>query len=156
MRLKKSRASFVRLLVAAVLLLALAVPIWAADEWTLVGKSKNGEYYLRHSSIEDNGNYIIGWVKIIPSETTTPLVQLLESFLDSEISYIAALYGAKKGSRQIRQIQSACYDENDTVVFSMNEYLVQQSGFGEWMHCPPNGEEEMLWEALMKAAGVRY
>lgn len=154
MKLKKSR-----LLVAAVLLLALVLPVRAADDWAGIGESDDGTvFYLRRPSIEDNGSYVSGWVKGVLSDTakSDPSVQMLQSLIDSDISSGVILFGAQKGSRQVRIIQIAYYDKNDNMLFSLDESIIKQFGIGDWMHCIPDSDNEMIWEALMKAAGVKY
>ena len=154
----KTRAIFSRLIVAALLLIVLAVPTWAANGWVEIYKSNNGDYYLRRSSIEDNGSYVIGWVKCVLSDSlkSETEMQSIQSLFGHELSYGVVLYGAKKGSRQIRIIQIVCYDENDYSFFSMDEYLMQLFGQGQWEYCVPDSTGEAVWEALMKAAGIRY
>ena len=135
-----------RVFVAIAILIALAFPVWADDDWVTIGENSNGIFQLNQRSIEDRGDYIIGWTRHLYSDYARSLM--------SGASYGMTLYGAAKGSKQIRSFQMLMYDKNGNVTSNISERQLKENWLGEWEYCAPGAPSEWIWEAMMKAAGV--
>lgn len=128
---------------SAILFLCLAVPA-VAQEWVdICYDNEDSVWYLNLSSVEDHGSYVTGWVRVVLSDAA------ISRAPTRAMSYIHSLYGAAKGTKQVILSQAVVYDRNGKVIYSDNS-------FGQWQYCAPNTPIEMVWYALMKAAGVRY
>ena len=145
-------------LLMAIALLSSAVPSCAADDWIYIGGNNGGDFYLNRGSIEKQRDYITGWVRWDLSDAykSSSEMQRLLRLTGYEPAIVMALYGAQKGSRQIRQFQAAMYDKNGNRALTISAQDIEQMGSGQWQYCTPGTMEELIWEALMKAARIRY
>ena len=115
-------------------------------------RSNNGDiWYLNRRSVEKQRDYVTGWVRIDIGDTSKSKPEMVDMALvyGREPSYLMSLEGAIKGSSQIRTFQTIFYDRNGNPIYS-------ESGSGEWQYCTPGTMDEFAWEALMKAAWIRY
>ena len=129
------------------------MPTWAQD-WVYIGGAPAiGDYYLNRRSIEKQRDYVTGWVRWEHSDAG--INGLGEWARNRGLSYSMVLYGAAKGSRQIRMFQVAFYDKNGRNITTTSAQQLERMGV-QWKYCTPGTMEEVVWEALMDAAGIRY
>lgn len=131
------------LFILCILTIAVQTSVCAEEEYTEIGSSKDGIVYSLNSlSVEDRGEYIVGWIKM------TNLTEDLTKPIDGKKPYYRlSLHAVNKNAKQIQILSVVVYDKNDSIIISSDDSFNPHN----WQECIPGSIGEMLWRAITDA-----
>lgn len=134
------------LLFVAVLCLLTAIggtSTIADDGYVDIGESVDGtKYSLFVPSVEDRGEYIVGWVRV-----TNLTGESAKAIQGKKPHYNMTFYAANKDIRQYQILSNVFYDKKDTVISSYSDPYNPYN----WKECVPNTMGESIYYAIKDA-----
>ena len=137
------RKSLLLLFILCMLTIAGQASAYAEEEYIKIGTSVDGIVYsLNTLSVEDRGEYIVGWIKI------TNLAGDLAKAIDGKKPYYQlSLNAVNKNAKQIQALSGVIYDKNNSVISSFNNSFNPYN----WAECVPGSMGEIIWHAITDA-----
>lgn len=131
------------LFILCILTIAGQTSAYAEEEYTEIGSSNDGIVYSLNSlSVEDRGEYIVGWIKMtnLTSDLTKPI--------DGKKPYYRlSLNAVNKNAKQIQILSVVVYDKNNSIIITSNDPFNPY----KWEECIPGSIGEMIWRAITDA-----
>ena len=114
----------------------------AEEGYIQILKTDDSAYSLYIPSVEDRGEYIVGWIKRTLIET--------QSIDGKVIDYVMTLCAAHKEMKQMQLLSQAIYDKEGNVI-QVNSFQFNSNG---WKDCIPNSNGEIFWMCITTANSV--
>lgn len=131
------------LFILCLLTIAGQTSVYAEEEYTEIGLSNDGiTCSLNSLSVEDRGEYIVGWVKM-----TNLIGDVAKPVDGKKPCYSLLLYAVNKKAKQIQILSVVMYDKNDSVISSYSDSFNPYN----WQECIPNSNGEIIWRAITDA-----
>lgn len=135
--------SLLLLFILFILTIAGQTSAYAEEEYVEIGTSIDGMVYsLNTLSIEDRGEYLVGWIKM------TNLAGDQAKAIDGKKPYYQlSLNAVNKNAKQIQLLSGVVYDKKNSVISSFNNSFNPYN----WTECIPGSMGETVWHAITDA-----
>ena len=140
----KVRKALLFLLIFCLLAVFNSSAARAEEGYFEIGRTEDIIYSLYFPSVEDRGDYIVGWIKEIirhPNNKTNKKID------GKTPHYHMVLLAANRDRKQIQTLSFAVYDKDGQVLISDSRPFNSYS----WDDCIPNTVGEAFWYAITES-----
>ena len=121
------------------LIILMGIPAYAEEDYIEICRDENQIRFLNIASVEDRGEYVVAWTKMIPRG------ELLSKLNKNgvKVSFILCLEAYNKKYKQYMFIKDVYYDKQQAVI-ATKDFDSQK-----WRSVVPNTVSEAVYDSVM-------
>lgn len=133
------RTVWINIFLLISLIILMCIPAYAEEGFIEIYRTENEIRSLNIASVEDRGEYVVAWTKMIPRG------ELLSKLNKKgvKVSFILSLNAYNKKYKQYMFIKDVYYDKQQAVI------ATKDFDSHEWKELPPNTVGEAEYDSIM-------